>query len=41
MSAYCHLKDIGKPALWEAVMTQEQEIEINKIAYQKQFENKK
>jgi hypothetical protein len=41
MSAHCYLKDIGKPALWEAVMTQEQEIEINKVAYQKQFENRK
>lgn len=48
MSAQCFLGDInpatGKSIstpLWEAIMTHEQEIEINKIAYQKQFENKK
>jgi hypothetical protein len=48
MSAQCYLADIdpatGTPRgipLWTAVMTQEQELEINKIAYQKQFENRK
>ena len=41
MSAHCYLKDIGEPALWDSLMTQEQEMEINKIAYQKQFENRK
>jgi len=48
MSAQCFLGDTdpetGKPkgiALWEPVMTHEQEMEINKIAYKKQFENNK
>ncbi len=41
MSAHCFLKDIEKPPLWDSVMTHEQEMEINKIAYQKQFENRK
>lgn len=41
MSAHCFLKDIGKEPLWDSIMTHEQENEINKIAYQKQFENKK
>lgn len=48
MSAQCYLGDIdpttgephGKP-LWEALITQEQEQEINRVAYKKQFENKK
>jgi len=48
MSAQCYLGDvdpaIGEPrgiSLWVPVMTQEQELEINKIAYNKQFENRK
>jgi hypothetical protein len=48
MSAQCYLGDIdpdtaeprGVP-VWTAVMTHEQEMEINKIAYNKQFENRK
>lgn len=32
---------IGMGPLWENVMTVEQEMEINKIAYQRQFENRK
>jgi hypothetical protein len=48
MSAQCYLGDIdpatGEPRgipIWTAIMTQEQELEINKIAYQRQFENRK
>ncbi len=44
MSAHCYLKDLNdpeKPPFWDAVLTHEQEMEINKIAYQKQFENRK
>ena len=42
MSAHCFLGDVpGKEPLWEAVMTLEQEMEINKIAYEKQFEKRK
>lgn len=33
--------NLGTEPLWEAVMSVEQEMEINKIAYQKQFENRK
>ena len=32
---------VGQGPLWDDVMTVEQEIEINKIAYKKQFENRK
>lgn len=35
------IPDVGPDPLWEAVMTHEQEMEINKIAYKKQFENRK
>ena len=44
MSAHCYLKDLNDPErlpLWEETMTPEQEIEINKIAYKRQFENRK
>lgn len=44
MSAHCYLKDLNDPEklpLWEDIMTVEQEIEINKVAYTKQFENRK
>lgn len=32
---------VGMGPLWEAVLSVEQEMEINKIAYRKQFENRK
>jgi hypothetical protein len=41
MSANCYLKDVKYEPLWEAVMTNEQEQDVNKIAYNKQFENRK
>ena len=48
MSAQCYLGDVdsatGEPRgipIWTAIMTHEQELEINKIAYQRQFENRK
>lgn len=44
MSAHCYLKDLNdpeRPPLWDSIMTVEQEVEINKIAYKKQFENRK
>jgi len=37
---YCALRDIDKEPLWEEMMTKEQDDEINKIEYKKQFENK-
>lgn len=43
MSAHCFLKDLNdpeKPPLWDEVMTHEQEMTVNNIAYKKQFENK-
>lgn len=40
MSAYCPLRDIGEVPLWEELITHEQEMEINKIAYDKQFERR-
>jgi hypothetical protein len=43
MSAHCFLKDLGdldKEPLWDSLMTVEQEMEINKIAYKRQFENR-
>ena len=42
MSAHCFLAEVpGKEPLWDAVMTLEQEQEVNTIAYKKQFENRK
>jgi len=38
MSCSCYLKDIGQTPLWEAVMTEEQQKEVDAIAYKKQFE---
>lgn len=35
MSSHCYLKDIGKEPLWDAIMTPDQETEIQKMARQK------
>jgi hypothetical protein len=40
MSAHCYLKDIGQEPLWEDIVSRDQELDVNKIAYQKQFEKK-
>lgn len=38
MHLQCYLGDSGGTPLWEALMTKEQDDDINKIAYRKQFE---
>jgi hypothetical protein len=41
MSSHCYLKDIGQQPLWEAIMTPEQETEIQIIARKKYEEQTK
>lgn len=41
MSISCYLKDIGEQPLWEAIITPEQEQEVQQKLYEEQFKNRK
>ena len=40
MACYCYLKDIGETPLWDSLITEDMDKEINTVQYRKQFEKK-